>query len=276
MSGLIFLSIYPAYLIASFFIKNDPGPREPRREIFVAVSFGALSVALAIAFSLVASKLLGQDASGGTIPAASGVGVIVSIFVYASIEELTKFVPIAVYLRKKPFFNEHTDGIIYFATVGLVFGAIENFLYGLSANELGATLVLSRLIIALFFHGALTSIAGYFYAKAHVRGTSLFMPMAVLFGVSVAHTLYNFFAFGAASNIAYLFGAAAVAVVANCVMFWLYLTASTQDISMGLAGQQPSVQVAQPMPSPVAVQASVPIARIANPEASIQPPKLDG
>lgn len=255
MQLLILLSIFPAYLVGSFFIKHDPGPIEPKKEIRHALFFGVLSVAIALAISFVLAAVLTGDwqSSTGDIALEAALPFVVVVGLFAFLEEIAKFVPIAVYLSKKPFFNENTDGIIYFATVGLTFGAIENFLYGFGAGEAGAGLVLARLIIGLFFHGALTSIAGYIYARAHVRKQGVFMPIVGLLFVSIVHTLYNFFAYSLQDNAMLIFGVAGIAIAVNAAMFWLYFAASENDVRMGLAGpqyQQPPMPQPQPAQQP--------------------------
>lgn len=241
MEGLVFLALFPAYLVGHFFVKHDPGPAEPKREIRIAVVFGVLSVVFAIALSAAFDVLVFSGADEFTLNSASYTGVLpffIPVLIFATIEELTKFVPIALYLRSKPFFNEHTDGIIYFASVGLTFGAIENLLYGIGSG--GTGLVVIRLVIALFFHGALTSIAGYFYARAHVMKSNLRAPIAAFVGVSITHALYNFVISQTGSNSTFIFAAAAIAVIANCWMFWLYYVASDRDIRLGLTTQPAS------------------------------------
>lgn len=251
MQLLILLSTYPAYLVGAFFIKHDPGPPEPKKELRNAFFFGVLSIAIALVVSLAITYGVTGDWRSGIADVAidSAMPFVMAIAIFAFLEEIAKFVPIAIYLIKKPFFNEHTDGIIYFATVGLTFGAIENFLYGFGAGESGAGLVLARLVIGLFFHGALTSIAGYIYARAHVRHQSLWAPVLGLIGVSLIHTAYNFFAYSLQDNSSLIFGIAGIAIAVNTAMFWMFFVASENDMKMGLAGpqfQQPQVTTLQP------------------------------
>jgi hypothetical protein len=87
----------------------------------------------------------------------------------------------------------------------------------LSAGSIGAGLIITRLIVGLFFHGALTSIAGYFYARAHVRKLGLAQPVAVLVLVVLAHSVYNYFAYGLQNDISYIFGTALHAAVESAL-----------------------------------------------------------
>ena len=239
MQLLIALSVFPAYLVGSFFIRHDPGPPEPQKEIRRSIYFGVLSVVAALALgTLLSYSTTGYVAAEiSQIARESSLPFVLFIFVFAGIEELTKFVPIALYIRKKSFFNEHTDGIIYFAIVGLTFGAIENFVYGVAAGDIGASLILMRFVIALFFHGALTSLVGYFYARAHVRQQGFGVPVLVLLAAIVLHTIYNVSAFSIEENLNLIFVAAGVAIVVNGLMFWLYFIATKNDAVHGLLEQ---------------------------------------
>ncbi|MGH7240835.1 MAG: PrsW family glutamic-type intramembrane protease, partial [Candidatus Saccharimonadales bacterium] len=75
------------------------------------------------------------------------------------IEEAVKFLPLALFIYKRQYFREHTDGCIYFAICGLTFGLVENILYTVSY---GTTVGLMRLLLTPFLHAASTSILGYY------------------------------------------------------------------------------------------------------------------
>ena len=240
MDLLFLLTIVPAYLVGSFFVKHDPGPEEPRSAITSAVWFGVVAIVLALVFSFLFEFLISGDflERVGGVESDTPLPLFVDVLIFASIEELVKFIPIAVYLLRKDFFNEITDGIIYFAIVGLTFGAIESFLYGLVAGSLGFAVALMRLALGLFFHGALTAVVGYTFAKAKVMNRGLGFAALALAGVSVVHAAYNYFVFSVQGDPIFIFGAAAMALGANAAMFWLFFVATKQDIKLGLAGPQ--------------------------------------
>ena len=240
MDLLFLLTIVPAYLVASFFVKNDPGPEEPRSAITSAVWFGVVAIGLALLFSFAFELLISGDflARVSNADSETSLPLFLDVLLFATIEELVKFIPIALYLLRKDFFNEITDGIIYFAIVGLTFGAIESFLYGLTAGAFGFIVALMRLALGLFFHGALTAIVGYFFAKAKIMNKGMMSAILALAVVSVAHAFYNYFVFSIQGDPLFIFGAAAVALTANAAMFWLYFVAIRRDIELGLAGPQ--------------------------------------
>jgi RsiW-degrading membrane proteinase PrsW (M82 family) len=106
-----------------------------------------------------------------------------------TIEEACKFVPLAIFLRHKRYFNEHTDGIIYFVLAGLGFGLPENILYTL---QYGAGVGAGRIVLTPFFHAATTGMVGYFYAKYRLGGTRQITVWLALIAAMVLHGLYDF------------------------------------------------------------------------------------
>ena len=82
------------------------------------------------------------------------------------IEEAVKFLPLLVWLWRKPYFTERTDGVIYFALGGLGFGFAENILYTLAD---GAGTGIGRLIIVSFFHAALTGLRAILWPAPRPR-----------------------------------------------------------------------------------------------------------
>ncbi len=248
MFQLLFLmTIAPAYMVASFFIKHDPGPEEPRSAISSAIWFGVASIVLALIFSLLFTLLISGDILARVSSADSDtpLPLIVDVLIFATIEEFVKFIPLAVYIMKKDFFNEITDGIIYFSIVGLTFGAIESLLYGLTAGEAGLVVAIVRLALGLFFHGALTGVVGYQLAKAKVTNRGLPVVFVMLAIVSLAHTGYNYFIYNAQNEPFMIFGAAIIALAANAAMFWMYFVATKRDLALGLAGPQYAAQKQQ-------------------------------
>jgi len=150
MEILIFAAIYPAFRLASFFIDNEPGEKEKQKSINFAIGFGVASVALAIIFSYLLDTLVFNNAEINSLSFYSSEfsGQALNIASYAAVEELVKFIPFAIFIYKKNYFNEFTDGIIYFAIVGLSFGAIETLLYSLSGA--GLATIIMRYGIGLF------------------------------------------------------------------------------------------------------------------------------
>lgn len=244
MDILVALTILPAWMVGHFFIKYDPGPIEPKKELKNAIGFGVFAMVLTIImgyfFSVatgIAGIVEGDYRQMGDF--------IIGIAGHASIEEFAKFVPLALYVYKRPFFNEETDGIIYFAVVGLTFGGIESLLYALVSGGAGIVVALLRLVLGLFLHAALTSFVGYFLAKMRIEGRGVVWVVLAFLVACLMHTLYNIGAYMFEQRPELIFLSAFVGLLMNSAMFVLYYLAGERDVQLGLAGPQHQIVHAQ-------------------------------
>jgi RsiW-degrading membrane proteinase PrsW (M82 family) len=146
------------------------------------------------------------------------------------IEELCKFVPLATYLYKQRYFNEHTDGVIYFALAGLGFGLPENILYTL---QYGSRTGLIRLVLTPIFHAAITGMVGYFLIKRKLLGKKAWGVFLPLTAAILLHGLYDF---GLAVGTGfYALMALLITLGTSAGLFVLFLKATEQDQDAGLS-----------------------------------------
>lgn len=219
---LLFIGI--AALLAWYLIAHDRGEREPIAALWMATGFG-LAGALAAGFLegvlIPAHDLLPGTPQGAALIAALSVGVV---------EEACKFLPLAIVLYKKRYFNEHTDGVIYFALAGLGFGLPENILYTL---QFGAKTGLLRVVLTPFFHAATTGMVGYFLAQRKIAGKSLIGIWPALLGAIMLHGLYDFGLLSGSTP--YVLGALVITLGMSAGLFVLFLRARQQDQDRGLS-----------------------------------------
>ena len=199
--------------LAWYFIKNDHGEKEPVGALWAAAGLGLLGgVGAAILENTVIP--IGNLQPGSPLVvlfiASMGVGVI---------EEASKFIPLAALLYRKRYFNEHTDGVIYFAIAGLGFGLPENILYSL---QFGSGVGLSRVILTPFFHAATTGMVGYFLAKGKLAGYRWYKtaPLA-LAAAMVLHGMYDF---GLASGVPLLIGLSILITLSVSVSLFIFFS----------------------------------------------------
>jgi RsiW-degrading membrane proteinase PrsW (M82 family) len=246
----VLLFVATSALLVWFFVKNDRGPKEPLGALVAAAGFGLVAVALAAWAEL----LFLPDPTSNTHTTLTL--FFISLMV-GSFEELAKFTPLALFIRNKSYFNEHTDGVIYFGIAGLTFGFVENLLYLFFNNE-GGMVGIFRLIILFFFHAAATGIVGYYFAKAKIQHRSLLKPILALATLTVVHGIYDFLFFYASSsaqrgyasfseNTLALIALATVSglvisALLNTFLFLYYRRAKQWDASIGLAND-PSLPV---------------------------------
>lgn len=178
---LVFLAITAG--MAWYLLAQDHGEKEPIGVLWLAMGFGVVGgVAAGVleAFLLPLSSLQPGAPAGTMMLAFLGVGII---------EEACKFLPLAFFLYPKRYFNEHTDGVIYFALAGLGFGLPENILYTMAY---GAKVGMGRIILTPIFHAATTGMVGYFLAKGKLGKQPLTKAGLALAGAMVLHGVYDF------------------------------------------------------------------------------------
>jgi RsiW-degrading membrane proteinase PrsW (M82 family) len=219
---LIFIGI--AVALAWFLISHDRGAREPIAMLWLALGLGLLGAVLAGALEgwlVPANDLLPGTPYGTLLATSLSIGVI---------EEGCKFLPLAFLLYKRPYFNEHTDGVIYFALAGIGFGLPENILYTLQfGTKTGAV----RLVMTPFFHAATTGLVGYYLVKRKLAGQSPFGIWLPLAGLMVLHGLYDF---GLSSgSTLYAMGSLAITLGTAGALFVTFLHAQERDQDLGLS-----------------------------------------
>lgn len=223
---LLLLFIAIAVALAWFLIKSDKGQKEPVGAMWLALAAG-FGGALTAGF--IEDKLIHNLVPGAPYDtlflAALSVGVI---------EEVCKFLPLAILIYRQRYFNEHTDGVLYFALAGLGFGLPENLLYSIAySDEYGVKTAMTRLFLTPLFHAAATGIVGYYLAKRKLSGKPVIGVVVPLGAVILLHALYNF---GLVSGSA-AFAAISLFITLNLTgaLFLCFVRARARDQDMGLS-----------------------------------------
>lgn len=221
---VIALQLLLVIWLIRYLLRRDKGSKEPAIALFYAGFLGLFAVIIGSVLELfiIPSTAL-------PVPGQSAAMVGVSIIILGSlaigvIEELAKALPLKKFIYNKGYFNEVSDGIIYFGITGLIFGAIENVLY---AASYGTEVGLMRVITIPFMHAGFTAIIGYAIARRKVLGS----PQSVVtngFLLAIGlHALYDFGLFYDRSWSRYL--SLALTVICNLVIFYLYKKARQTD-----------------------------------------------
>lgn len=222
--ALLIIFITLSVGLAWFLIAHDRGQKEPVAALWIALGFGFLGAIVAA----VAEVFLLNDKNlrpGVAFPTVFGTAIGIGL-----IEEVCKFVPLALFIFKKPYFNEHTDGVLYFAIAGMGFGLPENLLYTL---QFGSQAGVGRILLTPFFHAATTALVGYFLARRKLAKRSMLGIWPMLLAAAVLHGVYDF---GLSTGSA-VYGAIAVLITfgLSAALFLLYLQATERDEDLGLS-----------------------------------------
>jgi RsiW-degrading membrane proteinase PrsW (M82 family) len=207
-----------------YFLAHDHGEKEPVGALWIAAGFGGLGI-------LIAAFLESRVIPAGFSDSQHSVSqLIIPALMIGVIEEAAKFVPLAIFIYKKRYFNEHTDGVIYFAIAGMGFGLPENILYTI---QFGSKVGISRILLTPFFHAATTSLVGYFLIKAKLKEMPLRLVGLMLIAAMLLHAVYDF---GLLSGVMlYAVISLMITVVMAVGMFLFYMRATELDQNEGLS-----------------------------------------
>ncbi|HEY1645533.1 MAG TPA: PrsW family intramembrane metalloprotease [Candidatus Saccharimonadales bacterium] len=204
-------------------MKNNKGEKEPISALWIAAGFGLIGALAAVVIEkelIPLHNLLAGSRFSVMLPSFLAVGVI---------EETLKFLPLAIFIYPKKYFNKHIDGIIYFAIAGLGFGLPENILYTL---DYGSKAGLNRLILTPFFHAAITGMVGYFLIKAKLSKKNPLSIWPVLVFAVLVHSLYDFGLSSGTNLFTFISITITLALSTNCLN--LFLKAKDLDEDAGL------------------------------------------
>lgn len=220
---LLVIFIALAVGLAWYLLANDRGAKEPVAALWLAVGFGFAGALAAIFLNsfLPSFDLLAAGPRSDILLAALGVGLI---------EEICKFVPLAIWIYRKPYFNEHTDGVIYFALAGLGFGLPENIIYTI---QFGDEAGFGRLFLTPFFHAAITGLIGYWLIRLKLARKPAAWAVLPLLAAILLHALYDF---GLVDGSPAFVGASVlITLLLTAGLFATYLRATHRDQNMGLS-----------------------------------------
>lgn len=184
MDTMAQLFIGVAIWLVWYIMSKDRGEKEPHSALWAAVGFGLLSLVVA---GIVEALFLPVDIV--TTKNLSGSELINVSLAIGVIEEVCKFLPLALFIYKKSYFNEYNDGVLYFAIAGLGFGVPENILYTLDGG-VGTGVV--RLIMTPFFHAATTAFVGYFLIRMKLHHGNVAGVLGALGLMILVHAAYDY------------------------------------------------------------------------------------
>lgn len=188
--GMVFVAllagVLPAIFWLWFWLKEDKPNPEPRGLLILAFLVGMLATALAYPIQkYIAGNFQAED--------------LMLLALWATTEEVLKFVGIYIVALRSKYFDEPIDAVIYFITIALGFAALENtmFLFNpIGDGDALATILLGnfRFIGATLLHIAASGFVGAVLALTFydLRAKRIWASMFGLIGAIALHTLFNF------------------------------------------------------------------------------------
>ena len=173
-------------ILLLLFVWHKDATKEPFRQLFKAVIFGALICIPAVFWESFMGTLLFNGEEPTTI-----IGTTLNAFLCAAVpEETLKLIALWLVLRRNPYFDEHFDGIVYAVCVGLGFASMENIMYVFGDEDWFSTAIV-RALLAVPGHYAFAILMGYYYSIYHFVDHSPKVAVCVLLVPVLAHGTYD-------------------------------------------------------------------------------------
>ena len=212
---MLIISFLPVAVLLYYIYKCDYKP-EPFKMIARGLLYGVCSVVLVVILHCIFAAFGFEDyfyGEGRTI-----VSQFLRAFVAAAIpEECAKLLMLHLLLRKNKYFDEHIDGIVYAACVGLGFAGLENVTYVYGSEDWLYTGI-ARAISAVPGHFMMGIAMGYYYSlfRFNVEGRKREWAVKMLLIPIIFHGVYD-----AMLMIAPMVGPLLVVILLIGVIFWL-------------------------------------------------------
>lgn len=237
MIFVILLQILLVVWLIRYLVRRDTEPKEPALPVIYAGLLGVFAIIVAGTINSITLPIIGLPGPTSVAANTSLATLIIGCLAIGITEELSKALPLKRFIYKKGYFNEVSDGIIFFGITGMIFGAIENIFY---ASNYGSSVGIDRIIAVPFMHAGFTSIVGYYLARQKVLGRPKWTATYGLLLAIGLHSLYNFGLFYDQPWSRLM--SFALIIVINLSIFYLYWRARRTD----------ALNVPQPRPSPLA------------------------
>ena len=181
---LFLLAAVPPSVLMYYIFWMDQHEPESLKNVILAMLMGLLSfiAALIIQLSLENVSLFNQPGFIGQFYEA--------FFLVAPSEELAKFYFVYIFIKKKPFYNNINDGIVYYGAGALGFALIENIFY---VFDNGFSVGIIRAFTSIPVHAFCGIIIGYHAGLARFSDQQHPRRIIVkgLFIAYITHASYN-------------------------------------------------------------------------------------
>lgn len=180
---VLLAGLLPALLWLWFWIKEDNLHPEPKSLIAISFIAGCMSVLLAVVLEGFAKEIISDQNY--------------RYLAWATIEEVVKFLAVAIIALRSKYLDEPIDAMIYCITVALGFAAVENGLFifkSLDTNGVVDSIVTGnfRFIGATLVHIVSSASIGFMIGLSFYKGAFM-KVISVIIGIILASTLHTSF-----------------------------------------------------------------------------------
>ena len=189
MLYVLFAAVLPALALLYFIYRKDDLRTEPPKQIIRAFVLGMVSalVSMLISTPLLLFGFYPEE------PTTVGGHFAHAFFGAGFPEELAKLLLLMWFLRKNPDFDEWVDGIVYAASLGLGFAALENVFYLFDNLNEWLSVGIMRAFMSIPAHFFFAIIMGYFFAFAKFRHRQKHLYLILAFICpAILHGIYDF------------------------------------------------------------------------------------
>jgi RsiW-degrading membrane proteinase PrsW (M82 family) len=213
----IFLSllggVLPALLWLWFWLKEDRLHPEPKARILTVFLAGMVSVFIVLPLEKIVFAAVLSTIS------------VVTISLWATIEELTKYLSAYFTSLRKKEMDEPIDAVIYTITAALGFSALENTLFLFNLIEKGNLVQSimtgnSRFLGATLLHVASSAVIGVMIGLSYYKRPlikKIFLALGLCISI-VLHTIFNLLIIRLENNLFFVFAGVWVLIVLLIVM----------------------------------------------------------
>jgi len=175
--------ILPALVWLWFWLREDNLHPEPRSLIAICFIAGCISVIVALFLERFAQEFITDTT--------------LRYRTWSAIEEIIKFIAMALFVLPSRYLDEPIDAMIYCITVALGFSAMENALFILSPindGEITKSIITGnmRFVGATLVHVVSSAMIGFMIGLSFYKGAFLKM-ISIVFGVILATALHASF-----------------------------------------------------------------------------------
>jgi len=180
----------PVLFWAVYHYHKDRALPEPISHLVLTFILGMLAVGISTGM-YTGLGALGLRHDAGYLAETNALALLAyAMLAIGPIEEIAKLLPFLLVVLRFREFDEHMDGIIYASFIGLGYAAVENWQY---LEYLTTVEAIARGFASPVIHVVFASIWGYWIARAHLAGRSLWQPTLVGTVIASAlHGLYDF------------------------------------------------------------------------------------